>query len=169
MTLVKGVLYMVFIFLIGLFVIFISSMNSYGAKWAHIAFPIYLTVGLLYFSVLCIVNEKYFIGSICVIATISYLMYLVLDFKIGERSHRDSPSEWVSYLGLYPVLVAVIALLFLPNNFVVLKDEKGPVQSDNVYYSNCSEARKAGVTPIYENQSGYRRGLDRDNDGIACE
>ncbi|MCG7377402.1 excalibur calcium-binding domain-containing protein [Paenibacillus sp. ACRSA] len=96
-------------------------------------------------------------------------MYLVLDFKIGERSHRDSPSEWVSYLGLYPVLVAVIALLFLPNNFVVLKDEKGPVQSDNVYYSNCSEARKAGVTPIYENQSGYRRGLDRDNDGIACE
>ena len=38
-----------------------------------------------------------------------------------------------------------------------------------VYYANCSEARAAGVAPIYEGQPGYSRKLDRDGDGIACE
>lgn len=38
-----------------------------------------------------------------------------------------------------------------------------------VYYANCSEARAAGAAPIYEGQPGYRRKLDRDGDGIACE
>ena len=39
----------------------------------------------------------------------------------------------------------------------------------DVYYKNCSEARAAGVTPLYEGDSGYTPHLDRDNDGIACE
>jgi hypothetical protein len=39
----------------------------------------------------------------------------------------------------------------------------------DVYYKNCSEARAAGVTPIYQGQPGYRPGLDRGGDGIACE
>ena len=39
----------------------------------------------------------------------------------------------------------------------------------DVYYKNCSEARAAGVTPLYEGDSGYAPHLDRDNDGIACE
>lgn len=37
------------------------------------------------------------------------------------------------------------------------------------YYANCAAARAAGVTPLYEGQAGYRAGLDRDLDGIACE
>lgn len=37
------------------------------------------------------------------------------------------------------------------------------------YYSNCSEARAAGVTPLHRGDIGYRAGLDRDGDGIACE
>lgn len=41
--------------------------------------------------------------------------------------------------------------------------------SSNVQYKNCTEARAAGVTPIYEGQPGYSRKLDRDGDGIACE
>ncbi|ENH97228.1 nuclease [Gracilibacillus halophilus YIM-C55.5] len=36
-------------------------------------------------------------------------------------------------------------------------------------YSNCSEARKAGVTPLYEGDEGYGTHLDRDGDGVACE
>ncbi|WP_016882882.1 MULTISPECIES: excalibur calcium-binding domain-containing protein [unclassified Rhodococcus (in: high G+C Gram-positive bacteria)] len=36
-------------------------------------------------------------------------------------------------------------------------------------YKNCTEARNAGVTPIYRGQDGYAPHLDRDNDGIACE
>ncbi|WP_327882964.1 excalibur calcium-binding domain-containing protein [Aneurinibacillus migulanus] len=34
--------------------------------------------------------------------------------------------------------------------------------SSDVQYKNCTEARSAGVTPIYEGQP-------RDGDGIACE
>ncbi len=39
----------------------------------------------------------------------------------------------------------------------------------NVYYANCTAARNAGAAPIYRGQPGYRAGLDRDGDGIACE
>jgi hypothetical protein len=37
------------------------------------------------------------------------------------------------------------------------------------YYANCSEARAAGAAPIYRGEPGYRAGLDRDGDGVACE
>ncbi|RDI68331.1 excalibur calcium-binding domain-containing protein [Nocardia pseudobrasiliensis] len=38
-----------------------------------------------------------------------------------------------------------------------------------VYYPNCAAARAAHAAPIYRGEPGYRPGLDRDNDGIACE
>ena len=37
------------------------------------------------------------------------------------------------------------------------------------YYPNCTAARAAGVTPIYQGEPGYGTHLDRDGDGIACE
>lgn len=39
----------------------------------------------------------------------------------------------------------------------------------SVYYRSCAEARAAGAAPIYRGQPGYRPGLDRDGDGVACE
>ncbi|MEY2566260.1 MAG: hypothetical protein QOE35_789 [Actinomycetota bacterium] len=39
----------------------------------------------------------------------------------------------------------------------------------SVYYANCDDARAHGAAPIYQGQPGYRPGLDRDGDGIACE
>ena len=39
----------------------------------------------------------------------------------------------------------------------------------DVYYKNCSEARDAGVTPLFEGDAGYAPHLDRDSDGVACE
>lgn len=44
-----------------------------------------------------------------------------------------------------------------------------PTPYQNVYYKNCSQARAAGVAPIYQGEPGYRSGLDRDHDGVACE
>jgi Protein of unknown function (DUF1524)/Excalibur calcium-binding domain len=44
-----------------------------------------------------------------------------------------------------------------------------PPVTSGVYYANCAAARAAGVAPIHRGQPGYRSGLDRDNDGIACE
>ncbi|MET9201572.1 excalibur calcium-binding domain-containing protein [Gordonia sp. ABSL49_1] len=37
------------------------------------------------------------------------------------------------------------------------------------YYKNCQAARDAGVAPLKKGDDGYRPGLDRDGDGIACE
>lgn len=41
--------------------------------------------------------------------------------------------------------------------------------TSSVYYSNCAAAKAAGVAPLHRGDPGYRSGLDRDNDGIACE
>nr|BFE64025.1 hypothetical protein GCM10020063_085510 [Dactylosporangium thailandense] len=38
-----------------------------------------------------------------------------------------------------------------------------------VYYKNCDDVRAHGAAPLYRGQPGYRSGLDRDNDGVACE
>lgn len=36
-------------------------------------------------------------------------------------------------------------------------------------YENCSEARTAGVDPLYRGEGGYDGHLDRDGDGVGCE
>lgn len=36
-------------------------------------------------------------------------------------------------------------------------------------YKNCDEVRAAGKAPLLRGQPGYRKGLDREGDGIACE
>jgi len=57
---------------------------------------------------------------------------------------------------------------------VPLEDSKGNPStktkpSDTVIYNNCSEARAAGVTPLYKGDPGYSKKLDRDGDGVACQ
>jgi hypothetical protein len=44
-----------------------------------------------------------------------------------------------------------------------------PPEPVDVYYSNCSAARAAGAAPLHVGEPGYRSGLDRDHDGVACE
>lgn len=39
----------------------------------------------------------------------------------------------------------------------------------SVYYAGCDEVRAAGKDPIFIGQPGYRREMDGDSDGIACE
>ena len=39
----------------------------------------------------------------------------------------------------------------------------------SAYYENCTAARSAGAAPLYAGDPGYRSGLDRDGDGVACE
>ncbi|WDF49042.1 excalibur calcium-binding domain-containing protein [Paenibacillus sp. KACC 21273] len=48
-----------------------------------------------------------------------------------------------------------------------VEEEESPVTE--VFYQNCSVARDAGVTPLYEDDPGYSTKLDRDRDGVACE
>ena len=44
-----------------------------------------------------------------------------------------------------------------------------PAPPASAYYGNCDAARAAGAAPIRVGQPGYRKGLDRDGDGIACD
>ncbi|WP_312527984.1 excalibur calcium-binding domain-containing protein [Paracoccus sp. (in: a-proteobacteria)] len=50
-----------------------------------------------------------------------------------------------------------------PNDYRSRPSTKG------VHYRNCAAARAAGAAPIRVGEPGYRRALDRDGDGIACE
>ncbi len=44
-----------------------------------------------------------------------------------------------------------------------------PQPAPEPYYANCAAVRAAGAAPLYIGEPGYRAGLDRDGDGIACE
>ncbi|NKY40570.1 excalibur calcium-binding domain-containing protein, partial [Cellulomonas septica] len=39
----------------------------------------------------------------------------------------------------------------------------------SAYFANCDAARAAGAAPLHLGDAGYRSGLDRDKDGVACE
>ena len=39
----------------------------------------------------------------------------------------------------------------------------------SVTYSGCREVRRLGKAPLYAGQPGYRKEMDGDGDGIACE
>ncbi|PGS99568.1 calcium-binding protein [Bacillus cereus] len=41
--------------------------------------------------------------------------------------------------------------------------------TSNAYYKNCDAVRAAGKAPLYKDQPGYSRKLDKDGDGVACE
>jgi hypothetical protein len=49
------------------------------------------------------------------------------------------------------------------------EQEENDDSGGSVYYANCSEARAAGAAPLSRSDPGYRRALDRDNDGVACD
>jgi hypothetical protein len=42
-------------------------------------------------------------------------------------------------------------------------------KNNDVYYQNCTDAKSQGVYNIRKGDPGYRKDLDRDGDGIACE
>ncbi|MED5544468.1 MAG: excalibur calcium-binding domain-containing protein [Pseudomonadota bacterium] len=47
--------------------------------------------------------------------------------------------------------------------------QSGAVDGAGTYYPNCAAVRAAGRAPLRRGEAGYRRGLDRDGDGVACE
>jgi len=48
--------------------------------------------------------------------------------------------------------------------------ETPTTQTDSdVSYASCAAVRAAGAAPLHRGDAGYRAGLDRDDDGVACE
>ena len=41
--------------------------------------------------------------------------------------------------------------------------------TEELYFKDCDEAKKKGYSNIKKGQLGYRKGLDPDGNGIACE
>ena len=80
---------------------------------------------------------------------------LMLYFSLGDefRRRRPLPSDGITYSGCTQP-TAVTPTTAPPSD---------------VYFANCTEAREAGAAPLHRSDPGYRSGLDRDNDGIACE
>ncbi|WP_409183911.1 excalibur calcium-binding domain-containing protein [Amycolatopsis sp. VS8301801F10] len=50
-----------------------------------------------------------------------------------------------------------------------VEDAPEPEQPSSAYYKNCAAAKAAGAAPLHRGDPGYRPGLDRDGDGVACE
>ncbi len=50
-----------------------------------------------------------------------------------------------------------------------LEQQEDEPEPASAYYSSCADARAAGAAPMRRGEPGYRKGLDRDNDGIACD
>lgn len=59
---------------------------------------------------------------------------------------------------LAAILVANVSVIAIPK-----------AEAKKVYYKNCAAVRKAGKAPLYKGEPGYRKALDRDGDGVACE
>lgn len=67
-------------------------------------------------------------------------------------------------LGVFIVVASTLLppLILSPESFDFVTKGKA-------YYENCTDAKYHGAAPIYENSPGYRKSLDRDGDGVACE
>ncbi|MDF8265231.1 excalibur calcium-binding domain-containing protein [Luteipulveratus flavus] len=50
-----------------------------------------------------------------------------------------------------------------------LVPEAAPRQPAGVHYAGCAAVRAAGKAPLHRGDPGFRAGLDRDGDGVACE
>lgn len=57
----------------------------------------------------------------------------------------------------------------VPLSQPVPAEKPAPPAPASRYFANCAAARAAGAAPLHRGDPGYRSGLDRDRDGIACE
>ena len=74
-------------------------------------------------------------------------------------SHKPTPSP-------SPTPSSSPSSIPTPSPEPTAQPEPAPQQA---YYSSCREAKAAGAAPLYRGDPGYRSGLDRDGDGVACE
>ncbi len=94
--------------------------------------------------------------------------------RFGEQGYRPltypAARGWsrlgLPFVPIAPLFVVVVLMRWISAPVV----HSGSASSaDTTYYPNCADARSAGATPIRRGEPGYRDGLDRDGDGIACE
>ena len=92
--------------------------------------------------------------------------YIALDAATPDPScgTADVPAS----VQPYPTQPRPQAFADVPGDVPASSGNAEPV-APAVYYGSCSQARAAGAAPLHAGQPGYRAGLDRDKDGVACE
>jgi len=106
----------------------------------------------------------------------------ILDEQMGWTQISGDPHCWVSatFLGeslvREPVVPAAPVQSFLSsgsgngrNDSPDRRTRRRSSAFSDTYYPNCAAARAAGAAPVYADDPGYSRRLDRDGDGIGCE
>ena len=83
---------------------------------------------------------------------------------LGQMLDTCPPGTMFS-LSPTPTTIPVIPVTTAPS----ASASSQPGAASTTYFANCAAARAAGVAPLHTGQPGYRSGLDRDGDGIACE
>lgn len=90
-----------------------------------------------------------------------------------DPSDNRGAGSWVGHqLSAYEDGERILFIVEKPKLLFGNKSGEEPLNVDEdiqPVYKNCTEAREAGVTPLYEGEPGYSKKLDRDGDGIACE
>ena len=82
-------------------------------------------------------------------------------FTFGDAAFRGSTGG--------QTLASPVAGMIPYSDGYAIVTENGTVYPFATYYSNCDEAERAGAAPMERGEPGYREGLDRDGDGIACD
>lgn len=103
--------------------------------------------------------------TMCVICSLVSIIGIITDQQKKNVITPNSPSLTPT-TKISPTSIPIFSPSPIPEP---IKTETTTPTTYKVYYRTCADARAAGVTPIYRGQPGYRTGLDRDGDGIACD
>jgi hypothetical protein len=94
-----------------------------------------------------------------------------LAFGPSRTHHAARIRRLLEKLGLALAAAALLCLFLF--TLVHINEAVSLLRTDAIaaaiHFPNCAATRAAGAAPIYAGQPGYRRGLDADSDGIACE
>jgi len=93
------------------------------------------------------------------------------DARITDRAsrvERRAQRRMWWWLGGAGLMIAAVGIAIAATSGSGSTPPPAP-SSSTLYFENCDAARAAGPTPLNRDDPGYRPGLDRDGDGIACE
>lgn len=111
------------------------------------------------------------------ILILTYIAIIMLRNAKSVRRKFPSVVAWIKEviiegsLGLVALIVGSFLYFAIPSFFVeeIEPLPKSEPVEQSLYFKNCTEAFSNGYSNIRRGKAGYRSGLDRDNDGLACE
>jgi hypothetical protein len=88
------------------------------------------------------------------------------------RRRRSRSNDTLSYrdIAIYAVFAFAATIWAMPKiELAMMSPEERAAIENSASYSGCNEVRALGKAPIHAGEPGYRKSMDGDGDGIACE